>query len=243
MLRSTENTVKSVNHEENDSSSVSFEQMQLKVGQKLRLSLIPQIKPLGESYSNAYTSSLIGYMQDVTLIVSMPVADSLVGEPFIEGDQIRIRLFSGQSAYVFTAFVDKIVKLPFKYMHLSFPKSITAQNIRKSRRIRCHISGTEAQKAIAFLITDISTSGVGVESHIPIGSLGSEIKLSFTIPGVDDQLPFNAKGMIKSIKQIKKNNERIIFSGVEFLELEKKQLASLRHLIYQEIVEHPDVVL
>lgn len=243
MPRSSENTVKSVDHEESDSSAVSFEQMQLKVGQKLRLSLIPQTKPLCEPYSNAYTSSLIGYMQNVTLIVSMPIADSLVGEPFIEGDQIQIRLFSGQSVYVFTVFVDKIVKLPFKYMHLSFPKSITAKNIRKSRRIRCHISGTEAQKAIAFLITDISASGAGIESRIPIGSLGSEIKLSFTVPGFDDQLPFSAKGIIKSIKQIKKHNERIVFSGVEFLELEKKQLASLRHLIYQEIVEHPDVVL
>lgn len=236
-------TTKSENHEKQESDSVSFEQMQLKVGQKLRLSLTSLTKPLDESYSSAHTSFLIGYIQDTTIIVSMPTTDSLIGEPFIEGDLIQIRFFSGQSIYAFTAFVDKIIKIPFRYIHLSFPKNITGQNIRKSRRIRCQINGTEIQRNIPFLITDLSSSGAGIESRIPIGSLESTVNLSFTIHGIDDPLLINTKGIVKSVSQLKRNTEKFIFSGIEFLELEKKQLASLRHLIYQEIVEHPDVVL
>lgn len=227
----------------NHPGKVSFEHMQLKVGQKMQLSLISSLKPANESYSSSYTSSLIGYIQDMAFIVSMPASDSLTGDPFIEGDQLQVRLFSNQSAYTFSVFVDKIIKLPFKYLHLSFPKTISAQNIRKSRRIRCHIQGVEVHKEIKFLMTDISTSGAGIESQLPIGSLGSEVKLSFAVPVFDEELPLSVKGIIKSAKQIKKNDRKVIFSGVEFIELDKKQLTTLRHLIYQEIVEHPDVVL
>ena len=38
-------------------------------------------------------------VQDSTLIVTMPASDQLVGEPFIEGDQIQICLFSGCLLY------------------------------------------------------------------------------------------------------------------------------------------------
>ncbi|MBE7525983.1 flagellar brake protein [candidate division WWE3 bacterium] len=70
---------------------------------------------------------MIGYVQGSTLIVSMPASEQLIGEPFIEGDQLNVRLITGQYAYKFTAFVDKIIKAPFKYLHLSFPKTYKAK--------------------------------------------------------------------------------------------------------------------
>lgn len=245
MSQTSNEAVKSGNSENNhdDSNKISFEQMQLKVGQKMQLSLMSSLKPGNESYSSAYTSSLIGYIHDTVLIVSMPTTDTLLGEPFIEGDQLQVRLFSSQSAYTFSVFVEKIIKLPFKYLHLSFPKNISAQNIRKSRRVRCYFQGTETQKNIAMQIIDISTSGAGIESQLPIGSLGTEVRLSFAVSVFDEELPFNIKGIVKSAKPSSKNGKKIIFTGVEFTDLEKKQLTSLRHLIYQVIVDHPDHII
>lgn len=227
----------------NDSNKTSFDQMHLKVGQKMQLSLVSSLKPTNDSYSNSYTSSLIGYIHDTVLIVSMPASDALLGEPFIEGDQLQARLFSGQSAYTFSVFVEKIIKLPFKYLHLSFPKKISAQNIRNSRRVRCCYQGTEVQKNIAMQIIDISTSGAGIESQLPVGSLVTEVKLSFVAPVFDEDLPFSINGVVRSAEPINKNGKKFIVTGVEFIDLEKKQLTSLRHLIYQVIVEHPDFIM
>lgn len=230
---------------QNKSDAVNFEQIQLKVGQKMQFSLVTPSKPTNESSAQSYITTVIGYVPEIALITSMPLSDSLIGDPLIEGDQIHARLFSGQSAYSFAASVDKIIKYPFKYIHLSFPKNISSQNIRKSRRIRCHIPGqsSDAYKKITLTVTDISVSGAGIESPIPLGSLGSEIRLSFAVDILDEAIPLVIKGVIRSAKPMSKNGTKIICSGIEFVELEKKQQTVLRHFIYQEIVEHPELVV
>ena len=114
---------------ESNNNKFGFDDMQLKVGHKLQLKLASQLKRPVEIKYNSYVSTLIGYVQDNSLIVAMPASDLLVGEPFIEGDQVQVSLFSGNSVFNFMVFVDKIIKVPFKYLHLSFPKEIHGQNI------------------------------------------------------------------------------------------------------------------
>ncbi|UJP05878.1 MAG: flagellar brake protein [Nitrosomonas sp.] len=198
-----------------------------------------------EVNKNSFPVSLIGYVKAVTLIVSMPASsDHYAGDPILEGDQLLIRLFSGQSAYSFIAYVDKIIKLPFKYVHLSYPNAISMQSVRKSRRIRCcipgNIQGNSEMTDIGLLIVDISTSGAGIESKIPIGSLGTEVILVFTAIVFDEEISLTLKAIIKSAKRTFNHPERIILSGIEFINLGKKELTVLRHLIYQEIVERPE---
>jgi len=230
---------------QNKSDTVNFEQIRLKVGQKIQFSLVTPSKSINESKPQSYIATVIGYVPEIALITSMPLSDSLVGDPLIEGDQIHVRLFSGQSAYSFAASVDKIIKYPFKYIHLSFPENISSQNIRKSRRVRCHIPGqcSDAHKEITLTVTDVSVSGASIESLMPLGSLGSEIRLSFAVAILDEAIPLVIKGVIRSVKPMNKNGTKIICSGIEFVELEKKQQTALRHFIYQEIVERPDLVM
>lgn len=222
---------------------MDFEDMRLKVGHKMQLTLSTYSKNHNESSNYSYTASLIGYVQDSTLIVTMPASDQLVGEPFIEGDQIQICLFSGQCVFRFAVFVDKIIKIPFKYLHLSFPKDIQGQNIRKSRRIKCNIQASVVEKSIPLAITDLSIYGAGISSDLPLGRLGSTITLSFIIKILDEEIPLSIKSIIRSAKQINKNNQKIINSGVEFSDMKSEQALALRHLIYQEIVEHPEYLV
>ncbi|MBS0423589.1 MAG: flagellar brake protein [Proteobacteria bacterium] len=220
---------------------ISFEDMHLKVGHKMHLSLATYSRNPGES--NSHATSMIGYVQDGTLIVSMPISDQLIGEPFIEGDQIHVRLITGQYAYKFTVFVEKIIRVPFKYLHLSFPKEIQGQNIRKSRRIKCNLQATVAEKAIPITISDLSTCGAGITSHLPLGTLGSAVTLSFVIAVHDREIPLSIKAIIRSAKQNTKKNQKTICSGVEYTGIKPDQVFALRHLIYQEIVEHPENVI
>lgn len=220
---------------------INFEDMHLKVGHKMYLTLSTYSKNSGEG--NSYATSLIGYVQDSTLIVTMPASDQLIGEPFIEGDQIHVRLITGQYAYKFTVFVEKIIKVPFKYLHLSFPKDIQGQSIRKSRRIKCNYPATVAEKSIPITITDLSICGAGITSSLPLGTLGSEVTLSFAIALHDREIPLSIKATIRSAKQSAKKNHKIICTGVEYTSIKPDQVFALRHLIYQEIVEHPENVI
>ena len=225
----------------NQPEKINFKDMHLKVGHKMHLTLATYAKNSGES--NSYATSMIGYVQDSTLIVSMPASDQLIGEPFIEGDQIHVRLITGQYAYKFTVFVDKIIKVPFKYLHLSFPKDIQDQSIRKSRRIKCNLQATVAEKAIPITISDLSICGAGITSHLPLGTLGSVVTLSFVISVHDREIPLFIKAVIRSAKQSTKKNQKIICSGVEYTGIKPDQVFALRHLIYQEIVEHPENII
>lgn len=224
----------------NKSDPFSFEDMQLKVGHKLQLKLSSQLKEtLGETNNNFYMAVLIGYVQDNTLIVSMPASDPLTGEPFLEGEQILVRLFSGQCVFSFTVFVDKIIKLPFKYLHLSFPKHISSQTIRKSRRIKCNISASVSDKSTPLVITDLSTTGAEISTTASLGELGAIIMLCFTVKILDQETPLSVKSIIRSTKQTHKNDQKTLYFGIEFTELKSDQVFALRSLIYQEIVENP----
>ena len=228
---------------ESGSDKIKFDNMQLKVGHKLQLKLSSQSKgPVDVKY-NSYVTSLIGYIQDSTVITVMPATDQFIGEPFVEGDQVQVSLFSGNSVFNFIVFVDKVIKVPFKYLHLSFPKEIQGQNIRKSRRIRCSLQGSVVEKHIPLSIIDLSVCGAGISSSLPLGPLGTIITLSFTITILDNEIPVTVKSAIRSAKPINKNGHKTIATGVEFIDIKSEHMRTIHHLIYQEIVEHPENVI
>lgn len=220
-----------------------FDDMQLKVGHKLQLKLSSRSKGPVEIKYNSYVTSLIGYVQDSTVIAAMPATDQLIGEPFVEGDQVQVSLFSGNSVFNFIVFVDKVIKVPFKYLHLSFPKEIQGQNIRKSRRIRCSLQGSVVEKHIPICLIDLSICGAGISSTLPLGPLGTIVTLTFSITILDKEIPVTVKSAIRSAKPINKNGQKTISSGVEFIDIKSEHMHTIRHLIYQEIVEHPENVI
>lgn len=226
--------------EENKSKEFKFKDMKLKVGHKLQLKLYSHSKEAaGKTNNNFYTATLFGYVEDNTLIVSMPASNNLTGEPFIEGDQILVRIFSGQCVFSFSVFVEKVIKLPFKYLHLSFPKHILGQVVRKSRRIKCNIPASVSEESILLTIINLSATGAQISTATPLGEPGTAIILSFTIKIHDKEIAMSVKSMIKSARQANKDSSETLYLGIEFTELKPDQVFSLNSLIYQEIVEHP----
>lgn len=226
---------------ENKNIESSFEEMRLKVGHKLQLRLSSHLKVAsGEENRIFHTATLFGYVQSFTLIVSMPSSHKLTGEPFLEGDQAMVRLFSGQSVYSFTVYVDKIIKSPLMYMHLSFPKHISSQTIRKSRRINCNILASIPDQSTAVAIKNLSVTGAQISSINPIGEIDAAIMLSFAVCILNTETSLSIKSIIKSIDQTRRTRHEPITYGLEFRELDSNQANALRTLIYQEIAENPN---
>lgn len=234
LFRRKESSPEHTRPEKNNSKKFSFQDMQLKVGHRLQLKLSSHTKE-----ADFFTATLFGYVENRTLIVSMPAPNNLTGEPFIEGDQILARLLSGQCVFSFSVFVEKVIKLPFKYLHLSFPEHISGQIIRKSRRIKCNIPASVSEKAIPVTITNISATGAEIKATAPFGALGNKIILSFTITILDKEIALSVQSIIRSVKESKENSAETHYFGVEFTALKTDQMIELHSLICQEIVENP----
>ena len=224
-------------------SEFNFDDMQLKVGDRLQLQLHSSAKSSCCSNNDTCMVTVIGYVPDHSLIVSMPKTDQLIGQPFLEGDQILVRLFSGRCAFSFTVFVDKLVKLSFKYLHLSFPKHILGQTIRKSRRVRTAIEAeaTVNSGSIPLIITNLSAAGAEISTHTELGGIGTLIELSVKVKIHEKEISLRLQSIIRSFKAI--NKQDALRYGVEFTSLQAEQIFSLRSFIYQELVENPNNIV
>jgi hypothetical protein len=207
-----------------------FEDMRLAVGDKLQLS------PPSTVSGNRSVVPLIGYVEGVTLIVGAPPAGQW-RPSLIEGDQITVRVFGGQNAFGFTVYVDKIIRQPFDYLHLSFPKDIVGKIIRNSRRIKTHIAVVVADNPAPATISNLSATGAEVRAGANLGEPGAKLALSFTLNifGTDTQL--SPQAVIRTVKQDPQDG--IFRCGVEFNDLRPNDVTALHGLIYQELVEHP----
>lgn len=220
-------------------SEVSFDDMRLKVGDKLQLRLHSSAKSSCYLNNGGYCmATVIGYIPDHSLIVSMPKTDQLAGQPLLEGDQILVRLFSGQCAFSFTVFVDKLVKLPLKYLHLSFPKHVLGQTIRKSRRVKVIIEAeaTINSRSIPIIITNLSATGAEISTHNELGGIGTLIELFVKVKIHEKETSLQLQSIVRSFKDIKKQD--VLFYGIEFTELQAEQIFALRSFIYQELAEN-----
>ncbi len=239
IFRKVETSSKKDCSKDNKISDFGFDDMQLKVGDKLQLRLHSSAKSLCCSNNGGYCmATVIGYFTNHSLIVSMPKTDQLLGQPLLEGDEILVRLFSKQYAFSFTVFVDKLIKLPFKYVHLSFPRHVLGQTIRKSQRIKVAIEAetTVNSKLIPLIITNLSAAGAEISAHTELGGIGTLIELSVKVKIHEKEVSLLLQSIVGSFKA----KQSTLIYGVEFTELQAEQIFLLRSFICQELVENPN---
>ncbi len=221
----------------------TFEEMQLKVGDRLQIMPVAMVKNSKNSTNHDYaTVMLIGYIQDKTVLTSIPQSPYFKASPLIEGDEVIVRYFSGESLFSFNVFVEKNIYQPFKYIHLSFPRSISSQTIRKSKRIKSNIEVTINNGSTEAIITNISSTGAKIQTATDLGEPGTLISLSFSVGIHGQQLEIKTRAMIRSINYTNENDKANLNFGVEFTELKPGQVVTLQSLIYQELIENRNIV-
>ncbi len=231
------------NHpDQSELSSIQFDfkHINFKVGDKLQITVHSDVKVPQNLGSNDYfTAVVIGYVPNKTLIVYLSNADQLTGYPLLEGDQILIRFFNGQYIFSFTVFVEHIIKLPFKYMHLSLPKHVLRQTIRKSTRIKSSIEAkvTLNDQSYTGTITNLSTTGAGISIRADLGENGSTLDVAFDVAFQEKVIPLSLHSKIRSF-HISKNEIGVLIYGIEFTQLTPDQIVTLRGFIYKEMIDN-----
>ena len=214
----------------------AFDDMGLRVGDRMQLAPPPGVR--GEPCM----VRLIGYVRELSLLVSAPPPGSWQA-PVIEGDNVVMRVFSGRNAFGFVSRIDKVIKLPFEYLHLSFPRVIAGRVIRRSRRVKCDIPVVVDGGGDPATISNLSSTGAEICSNATLGEPGKALRLEFTIRVHDAEAPVALNAVIRSAQAAAGDGKSQWRAGVEFVDVPAATNAALKNLVYQELIERPQSLL
>ena len=223
-------------------SRITFHDMRLRVGDRI------QLQPPASLGTDRHIVRLLGYLDNASLMVTAPMSNGM-RVPVREHDKIVARVFSSQKAFGFDCAVVRVCKMPYDYLHLSFPNLIQGAVIRKSPRIKTKIiasiarpdagNGTEKQSG---MIINLSADGALVKARQPLAAKSQEIALSFRVTLHNMEAYLTTKAVVRNVfeDEDKENAEALKFHhGIQFLELQPNDSVILQSLIYQQIIEQP----
>ena len=220
----------------------TFEEMRLAVGDRL------QIECTASTGVRRAFVRVVGYMDGVSLLVTTPVAGGRRVE-LVENDPVIVRVFSRQSAFAFRASVLRACKLPFDYLHLSFPTKAQGTLIRKAMRVRTSIpaqvgKGDGGEMAQGTLL-NLSATGALIHSLVPLGEEGGLVRLRFETKLHDVESVIDVAADIRNVQEGAAEGEDDVEYqyGVDFRDLSPTDRMQIKSLVYQIVIEHPRQVI
>lgn len=218
-----------------------FDAMNLKVGDRL------QVQPPAQLSPERFIVRLIGYVNHTSLLVTAPMASNGLRLQLMEGEKLVVRVFSSQNAFGFASTIEKICKLPFDYLHLSFPSEVQGTVIRKAPRVRTKIiasvaAGKPGAENASAIISNLSASGALLDARRSLAEKGDAIKLSFRINlhNIDAYLTVNAAvRAIFTDEALDSGGAVLVHHGLEFVDLQPNDSVILQSMIYQQMIEQP----
>jgi hypothetical protein len=211
---------------------VMFKDIGLKVGDRLILEPPPK---LGEQPG---VVKLIGYVNDVSVLVTMPDTRPWAGPP-IEGDDMMVRAFSGRDAFGFSTKVGKRAVTPFEYLHLSFPRRISMRQIRNAERVSTVITARvlDCDEPVPTVITNLSATGAEVKYWEPGRAIGSSVSLELILDIHRVRTRVVVNGIIRNLHDLPESGDSAY--GVEFFDVNAQTGIFLKSFVYQSLVEQP----
>ncbi|NMG28067.1 flagellar brake protein [Aromatoleum evansii] len=216
----------------------AFDDMHLQVGDRLQLECPAQMG-IGRVFVR-----VVGYLENASLIVTAPTHGGQRVN-LVDNDTVVIRAFSRQSAFAFRSSVLRTCRLPFDYLHLSFPEVVHGSVIRKSTRVRTHLpakcldAGGEAQAAV---IENISSTGILLALPHSPGARGEIVHLEFDAHLHDVDTRLNVEAEIVSVAPGPSGSDAAWRCGLEFRNLEPGDRMVIKGLVYQQIIENPSSI-
>jgi c-di-GMP-binding flagellar brake protein YcgR len=221
----------------------TFDDMRLKVGDRLQIQFPSRI-----AHERAFVR-LIGYVSNQCLLVMAPRQPDGLRIHLHEGDELIVRIFSSQSAFGFSTRIDKIIKLPFEYLHLTFPKEIKGMQVRKAPRVKtriiCLVSNDASGEAnLNGILLNMSANGALLVAKRLLAPVGETIKLAFRFNLHGTEAMMNLRARVRSqFAEESPDNRTPEHHGLEFIDLTPHEAMLLQSLIYQQMIERPDTVI
>jgi c-di-GMP-binding flagellar brake protein YcgR len=222
-------------------SSFPFEAMSLKVGDRL------QAQPPKKVSAERCFVRLIGYLQDLSMLITTPATVNSVRLQLMEGDQLVMRVFSSQNAFGFACDVQRVCKLPYSYLHISFPKEVQGTVIRKAARVKTKIIvkvGTEQAGGanLTGVISNLSANGALMDGPRKMAETGDSIRLTFRLKLHNIEADLSLVAIVRAVfddETLKQSGTSLAHFGLEFVDLQPNDQMILQSMVYQRMIEHP----
>jgi c-di-GMP-binding flagellar brake protein YcgR len=222
-------------------TSFPFDSMNLKVGDRLQVQ--PPVK-LSAERSNV---RVIGFLPEQSLLLSAPLAANGVRVELIERDQLVVRVFSSQNAFAFACDVVRVCKLPYPYLHVSFPNEVQGTVVRKAPRVKTKIiaqvqSDAASSAASPGVISNLSANGALLDGRRTIAELGDTLQMTFQVKLHNVDIPLTLSAKVRAVfgeESTTRGTVPLAHFGLEFVELQAHDQMVLQGMVYQQMIERP----
>jgi hypothetical protein len=222
-----------------EADNLRFIDLQLRIGDRM------QLQPPKQAADDRCVVRLIGFVEGVSVLVTPPYQLNQRVQ-LLEGENIVVRAFTGRNAFGFATAIDKIVRHPFDYLHLAYPKEVQAMQVRKALRVKTSIIASvqpedPLAEAVPAIIADVSSSGALLDAGVAMGEVGDMVRIAFRVRlhEVDSDLVLAAVIRNRYAEYLQEGGVESVHHGVEFLALTAAENMVLESLIYQQMVENP----
>lgn len=190
---------------------------------------------------------LIGYLEDLSLLITTPTTVNSVRLQLMEGDQLVMRVFSSQNVFGFACEVQRACKLPYNYLHISFPKEVQGTVIRKAARVKTKIivkvhTEREGGAELTGIISNLSTNGALVDGPRNMAKTGDSIRLIFHLQVHNIETNLSLTAIVRAVlvdEPLKQSGTSMAHFGLEFVDLQPNDQMLLQSMVYQKMIEHP----
>jgi c-di-GMP-binding flagellar brake protein YcgR len=226
------------NTSQREAGGLTLEQIKLNIGDSIQLQF------QSESDNTRCIVTLIGYLADQGVIVSTPMLNGRI-MLVREGQIFVVRLFSGKSAYAFTAVTKRVTNNPFPHLHLSYPKEIRGLVVRGSSRARANIicyASLEGGNGYSCVARDISVGGALIAAREKIAEAGQKISLKMRVKVNETEHMLALNCQIRSVNTARTSADETptILHGLSFENVSSQDSLVISALLYQNMVNEKD---
>jgi c-di-GMP-binding flagellar brake protein YcgR len=222
-------------------TSFPFDAMNLKVGDRL------QIQPPASLSTERSNVRVIGFVPQQSLLLTAPLNANGARLELIERDQLVVRVFSSQNAFAFACDVLRATKLPYPYLHVSFPPEVQGTVVRKAPRVKTKIiaqvqSNSPGAVAVPGVISNLSANGALLDGRRNIAEVGDAIEMKFQIKLHNVDIPLVIRAVVRAVfgeESAVAGAVPLAHFGLEFAELKPQDQMVLQSMVYQQMIERP----
>ena len=210
-----------------------IEDLKLHIGTRLQFSMPNRLGDTG-----GHSTTLIGYEPGAYLLVKTPFEKGLPLQ-FQAGEKIGLQAFSGTRIFGFNAEIERVVRAPYHYLHLGFPREIRTVQLRRVPRVRTEleieVAGGAGAAAKARLV-DLSVDGAKLLTRGPLGAPGTKVELRFAFSpdGCKETVPVTVTATVRRAHPKPDAAAQDRWShGVAFAQLSAVTHALVQSYVYQ----------
>lgn len=220
---------------------MNFDDLRLTSGTVIQLQFIDDSR-------ERYPSRLLGHLEGRSILVTHPVLDGRLLR-IRNGQRVIARAMTSSAAMAFTSHVEALCSLPYPYLHLTYPDTVSMNKIRCSPRIPVsmdisltNLSEIPRSGNKPARLLDISPTGARLEAGVDSVKVGDEITLEGLFRLSDIEKTVNLSGLVRARIAASapptdsvQTRERAVY-GVEFQSISEDVRLFLHAFVYQQMI-------